>query len=787
MKLGPGNVLAVELVKDGGPEASIILGKNASPVEKYAAKELSYYVEKISGARLPVITDEESVSGNRVFVGESRFTRELGLSSVNLESDGYLIKTIGNSLIILGRDNRERDPQRFVPYLERGTMNGVYEFLERYCDVRWFIPGPLGEVVPSSRNISTPVINIEDSPEFSYRDIYPYGGEYDLTEIGVASQDSISWWYRNRLGGVYFFACNHSIPRLKWLERFGQEHPEYFALLSNGQRDNDPNLPGHRGHICFSNPGVFKEIMADIQDYYSGRHQRFQPQRDIASEKFFNVMPQDSFTMCRCKICMKKWNEKTKASEYIWGFVSKVAGETKKYYPEVVITCGAYDAYADPPATVDIPENVAVEICQEGPYYMVNPNTRKMQEETVSGWQKLVGDRIYLWTYLNPRRNPNPVRSPMEGVPPISPHLIGEYMKSVKGRTMGMFALFSDVTRGQKVANNSFLFDHIDIYILSRLMWHPDQNVDKILADYYEKFYGPGAIPLSKFYTGLENIWRERFLTELPMGRNGYFIWEETYTPAVLGELEGYLNQAEKLAGEGVYKERIALIKKWFLGEMRKSQKLYFEEKGAIEEKILRPRVANSPIVIDGRLDDLGWTECSDSVELVDYRKGEVALYKTTAYVSWDIENLYVAFRCFEPEPERMRLLGKGRDDPDLWQDASVEVFIDPTHSHKDYFHFIINAKGMVTDAVKLEDPKKWNSNIVSRTSQGDNYWIAEMAIPMKNLAQNMPVDDVVWGVNFCRNRILKNAGGAEIGLSTWTVLNFFHQPDKFGHLVFRE
>ena len=57
----------------------------------------------------------------------------------------------------------------------------------------------------------------------------------------------------------------HGLAREGLIERFGETHPAYFALLQNGNRDNSRALPGHRGHLCFTNPGLADEIYQDVR------------------------------------------------------------------------------------------------------------------------------------------------------------------------------------------------------------------------------------------------------------------------------------------------------------------------------------------------------------------------------------------------------------------------------------------------------------------------------------------------------------------------------------------
>src|ERR1044072_1992403 len=54
---------------DGVPNATIVKPASATVRESFAANELQHYIEKISGARLPIAPDDYAVQGNRILIG----------------------------------------------------------------------------------------------------------------------------------------------------------------------------------------------------------------------------------------------------------------------------------------------------------------------------------------------------------------------------------------------------------------------------------------------------------------------------------------------------------------------------------------------------------------------------------------------------------------------------------------------------------------------------------------------------------------------------------------------
>ena len=95
-------------------EAVIIISENPSITDKYAAGRLKYYLDEITGGDIKILADSEH-SEYEIRVGQTNRSDDLSASS-----DGsYIIKSDENTVIINGSGNK-------------GTINGVYAFLEKF-------------------------------------------------------------------------------------------------------------------------------------------------------------------------------------------------------------------------------------------------------------------------------------------------------------------------------------------------------------------------------------------------------------------------------------------------------------------------------------------------------------------------------------------------------------------------------------------------------------------------------------------------------------------------------
>jgi len=153
----------VTIVENGIPKATIVISKSAigvptEPTEQTfwypqpapnkiaaAARDLQQYIEKMSGAKLPIVGDDQQVSGNLILVGKSAYTKPFdkkipsGLTPVR-EEEGFVIIVENNIILLAGNDE---------PYYH-GTEYAVANFLHRQ-GVRWYMPGEYGEFVPKKK------------------------------------------------------------------------------------------------------------------------------------------------------------------------------------------------------------------------------------------------------------------------------------------------------------------------------------------------------------------------------------------------------------------------------------------------------------------------------------------------------------------------------------------------------------------------------------------------------------------------------------------------------------
>jgi hypothetical protein len=198
----------------------------------------------------------------------------------------------------------------------------------------------------------------------------------------------------------------------------------------------------------------------------------------------------------------------------------------------------------------------------------------------------------------------------------------------------------------------------------------------------------------------------------------------------------------------------------------------------------LRAARAQTPPRIDGRLDDACWQGAPLVAKFLRNDGKGPAVQQTRAWAVYDGKALYLAFDCLESEPKTIISL-VDRDGGEVWRDDSVEVFLDRAHDHQGADHYVVNVAGRKTppggpSTMLRAAPSLSRGGWQAATTRTEKGWTVEVAIPLS--AAPKPGD--IWGINLCRTRPARPQ--AEPEFSSWVYTGgSFHQPAKFGHIVF--
>ena len=191
---------------------------------------------------------------------------------------------------------------------------------------------------------------------------------------------------------------------------------------------------------------------------------------------------------------------------------------------------------------------------------------------------------------------------------------------------------------------------------------------------------------------------------------------------------------------------------------------------------------AQPPPKIDGKLDDAVWQAVKPLDPLVGYAtlKDSKPKATTLAWVTYDDQNLYIAFQCAEPKKGQMRILGEKRDDS-VWEGDSLDVFLSKGPAPTPYVHLILSPRNVQWDALYTDgNDMSFNPKWESATVMGDKEWTAELAIPWAEVGIAAPRPGTTLRANLCRQRI------PDREQTCWSqTINGFMEEKNLGEWVF--
>jgi len=199
-------------------------------------------------------------------------------------------------------------------------------------------------------------------------------------------------------------------------------------------------------------------------------------------------------------------------------------------------------------------------------------------------------------------------------------------------------------------------------------------------------------------------------------------------------------------------------------------------------------KITGGQVKIDGKIDEAVWQKLPVAGGFTYFNRNEPVVVQTYFYAAYDNEYLYIAVRCTEPFSSKLVPVPAGRDSTDVFSGESLEIFIDPGHSHVFYYQIVASYGGCIYDSREMDSG--WDSDIRVETSTKDGEWLLEAAVPWSDLevisretgaVPFVPREGTVLGVNICRNRRL---GGPTEYMNWSQTTTGFHDPLHFGHFV---
>ncbi|MCK5804044.1 MAG: DUF4838 domain-containing protein [Lentisphaeria bacterium] len=821
-KRGKGSII---LATAGTPQAVIVVAANAPAPVQFAGLELKEHLDRMTGGSFRIVKTQPA-KGASIVLGDTLGARNAGIKVDEIARDGYAIRTVANTIHIAGRDDETEKSDILLrvktPFgrkagrysmvnelgaarwdFERGTLYGVYRFLEE-LGVRWFFAGDKGRVIPKKRDVAVNAFSLREEPAFVLRHVgrvtwqwYMLGSRDAKRMNNIQEYEELDWdgralrlWLLRMRHSSEWFAFNHRPVRMDLERRHGKEHPEYFAVRDNGERDLKPQK-GRTGHLCYTHPGVLEITKKDIDSYYDGVntkdlgfskhrttlgvHNHGWPESAIYGRSV-SLLPHDSFRGCECPNCLaithKDRPRPAWHSELVWQFVVNMAEWMGGVHPEKFIICLAYSSYSERPDNLTtLPGNIVVGMCPAR--YARTANDVK--EENYQDLMRMVRE----WSALNER----PMLIWLH-------HLYRHRQERRRGMPMLLTSLYEKMFRDLEphanmmhieVGADSITLEHLNRYVMLRLLYNPALSAEELVEDYALSYFGEGG----EFIAPLLKDMEQRCLAAAAESANSIDFWEKHFDGETLKNYRLQTNRMLERVKGTPSEEHGNIFSKWFIGVIEDGRARYVRDVKTVAESkgsSVSIRLQVGDIKVDGILDEEAWRRSAVLTRFLSNVDGRPTKQRTEVRLLRSPEYLHFAFICHDP---RSRMLPTMKGDVDY-----IEIFLDPEHDHDSFYQLLIDTEGRIGDWYHEGGGEPvdatWDSQAVVAVQRHDDRWVMEIRLPRTVIKDGLvrPVGRP-WGANFCRT--MGSPAAEKDQFSCWSPLlrGKFAQPGLFAHIFF--
>lgn len=462
------------LADQGRTEWQIVTGYPAAPAECHAAQELQTCLQEITGACFPIQDDRTPAGSYEILIGNNRRLPDLSITPTRfkLGDDGFIIQTGVHYLAIAGGS-------------PRGTLYGVYSFLETYLSCRWFTPTV--SRIPRLSRLEIADIQDVQVPVLQYRDAFVFEG-FDP-----------DWSVRNKINGhtreltdrhggkISYSHFVHTFDELVPVREYFDSHPEYFS-------EREGRRLRSRTQLCLTNPAVLNLVIQKVRLWLQQN-----PHAQIVS-----VSQNDCYNPCLCENCKTVDDYEGGHSGTLIRFVNQVAQAIATDFPSVAIDTLAYQYTRKAPRHVRPAGNVIVRLCSieccfshpletcqvVGEPFQSLESSDTVFAEDLQAWSRIC-DRLYIWDYVTDFAH---YLMPFPNIKVLGPNIRFFVAHQVKG----IFEQGNYQSAGGD-------FSELKAYLLAKLLWDPQIDADAVMVDFLKGVYGRAAAPMLDYINLLHN------------------------------------------------------------------------------------------------------------------------------------------------------------------------------------------------------------------------------------------------------------------------------------------
>jgi len=488
------------------------------------------------GQRLILVTAHRRENLGEPLRRVCRALREVDREEVDkLDVDGFLIRSTPEAVFLVG-------PKDW------STAYACFQFLEEFCDVRWFLPGELGEDVPTQETLSVPAVDRVYEPAYQHRQYSGFQWR-DLRELQRWKMHA-----RERARLEY----HHNLYRVFDVTRYGKEYPDLYPIQGGKRRIPGPAL-NSGWQPCLTHPKA-----VDIAVEYAKEH--FAKNPDAGS---MSLGITDGGGYCECPRCMALVDPtlppEARRSRWFFQFANAVAKRFDELFPDKLI---GYLLYGE---CKQFPEGVPIHPRLIGFYVypsfrLITPEGKQAFDEGIAATGRSAPCfGLYDWFY---------------GDGLCIPRL---QIRQAKYWLEQGYALGARHCKAEAYMN--WGLDGLKYWMHTKLMWDPSLDVDALQNECVPRFFREAADPMRRYFEVVERYTVAPVLkpVQTEAGErlepvNFHFRQPEqleSFPPDAVRACEPLLDEAEKLASSILVRERVRYFRSAF--EVAKRMSLRYD------------------------------------------------------------------------------------------------------------------------------------------------------------------------------------------------------------------
>ena len=510
------------IVSDGTSDSTILVSPEAGQWEKRAAVDLAHYIKLMSGASVSIADTEEAVAAAMdtarplLVIGREALKADPGLADALkrvarqdpvLRADAIVVRRDGNRVYMAG-------------LTDDGHYHAVSYLLHQW-GCRWYLPTEIGQCIPEHPTLKVGGLD------------HAYASPFELRSYWL------SW--NGNVEGKDAFQLRNFMTR-------GVHGPGAGHALGSYTRDIAPE--GDIFKVPLAAQDTIKHVAAQMEDVFKNSGTA-----SLAMED--GVYTSDSPIDNELKAGLfDKYFLTPSMSDVFMTFYNGVCELGLAKYPDSKARIGflGYSNMTLPPQRVRRAAKPLV--CALAPididpiHGMDDAKSPPRQEyrQMLYDWAKVMEGRVWIYDYdqsmLVWRDTPNPSHQAFR-------QDVQHYRKA------GIIGVNTE-SRGA-IATTWF-----NLHLRGQLMWDPDLDVDAHLAELYERFYGPAAEPMTRYWDSLFAAWEDSVCTE-----HEFFVAPAIYTPELVERLRRELETAELIIRSITIRETPTRNEKLYLERMK--------------------------------------------------------------------------------------------------------------------------------------------------------------------------------------------------------------------------